>query len=232
MTIATKAFDENFAPVLRATGNARIPYLITVDTKSTHYTLTCMLETGFNLPVDRLLLTNDEDMLRICPTAKLVTADDEVIAELCNSNSTIAIFLGKASDAIMQIANERHEKFELDDKQWKFVKQYDNKYAYVRKLIDNPDFIAFNSKQLLNHKLGTLPKLEPWHTLIVSKSTHKCISILWDTREIVGFSELNDAEYELVTKCSNANDNCHMLYDRIGISDKAFNECIAYTLHD
>lgn len=228
MELSIETFEQNFAPVLRTVGNTRMPYLIVASSDLPVFEPN---EIGLLLPTNKLVLTDSEAITDMLPDSAILVKDcNEAMTKLTETTCSIAIFIGHASEALLQIANERHECKELDDKQWSFVKSYHDIKAYVRKLIDNPDFVAFCGKQLVNKTIKGLPKIEPWHTLFVSKSTHKCAMIIWDTREVVGFTKLDDAAYDLVTKCSNANDSCHMLYDRIGIADEAFEDCIAYHL--
>jgi hypothetical protein len=129
--------------------------------------------------------------------------------------------------------NEIHTDKVLQSNQFTLAKTYVYKdtemHAYVRRLVDEPQIVAMQFKQV-NDITGFVP-WQPWHTMFLHKQTGEAIQVIWDTREIIGYAKLPEETIKHLLSGTNANDNCMLFYKRCEMPDNtAFSDYIIDTI--
>lgn len=218
--------------VARQLGNNRMPYCIFVDFKSID--LLNRNEIAATMSIDKqVIIMNDIELTADNFIGDTVTTAhaETLLTAIINCHKTICIVFGKADllanfetgevTEFAAIFNEVHlQGRKFTTKMFNEVKQYGETTAYVRRLIDTPDIIAFKPNKGQFEMLkwqGKHLDYQPWFTILFCKSTNEALQIVWDTREILGYTVLNQQQAEALFACGHANDNCTLLYDLIGL---------------
>ena len=212
---------EPYAKLLQKLGNTRMPYTILVDKDSK---VDCA-QSGLRLPVAKTILTTTGyASVKAFDNVINVASNDEIVERLFACNDIVCIVIANAD--IMQtecsvLFNEVHVGHQLTCGGFKLLKQYNDNFAYVKQLIDDPNIIAISVKNIVDTvSIDGFEPWQPWHTLLLNKSTNEALQIIWDTRQIVGYAKLPDHVYNAALYAANANDNCTMLYDCIGLQNR------------
>jgi hypothetical protein len=222
--ITAKQFDA-FIPILRKLGNNRSAYNIFVDVDDTKQINA--KEAGLALPVQKQILilkdtglTKEQFFADNCEVIEL----DQLADKTFSWTGPINVVFGKASvlftdDRITEFApmfNEVHTKMSLHTNLFRLVHTYDMTNAYVRALLNDTDIVAFKVSKANRPVMQSesFVKWEDWHTILISKSTKQAVQIIWDTREILGYAVLTDAQFKTVVSDVHADDNSIPLFVR------------------
>jgi hypothetical protein len=200
---------------LRKLGNTRMPYMILAEANCDLTQACCNIRA---IAIVHMYTANDPDDIEQQIDSIVNTTKAPVVLVVVTS-------IEQVPDAIRLAFSEIHTALPAPankiGKNFKEVYRYNNghdNFVYVRKYIDSPDIIALVPKQIQD----VLPtegfqEWQPWHTLIINKSNGEACQVIWDTREIVGYAKLTSEVIEHVLTANNANDNCFLLFDRVGL---------------